>query len=54
LWDNGNVLRIEVVGSNVPFTSYMTHNGFIDIVFVQQYDTNGDPVGDPVKMYNWE
>ena len=54
VWDNGKVLRIEVVGSNVPFTSYMTHNNFTDIVSVQQYDTSGDPVGDPVRMYNWE
>ena len=54
VWSNGDVLRIEVVGSNVPFTSYMTDAGFENIVSVQQYDTNGDPVGDPVRMYNWE
>ena len=47
VWDNGNVLRIEVVGSNVPFTSYMTHNGFTDIISV---DSNGQTV----RMYNWE
>ncbi len=49
VWDNGNVLRIEVVGSNVPFTSYMTHNGFTDIVSVEDTTT-----GNVTQMYNWE
>lgn len=47
VWDNGNVLRIEVVGSNVPFTSYMTHTGFTDIVSVESN-------GQTVRKYNWE
>lgn len=49
VWDNGNVLRIEVVGSNVPFTSYMTHNGFTDIVSVEDEVTHR-----VTRMYNWE
>ena len=47
LWDNNNVLRIEVVGSNVPFTSYMTHQGFTDIITVESN-------GKTVRKYNWE
>lgn len=35
VWDNKNVLRVEVVGSNVPFTSYMTHENFNSIVSVE-------------------
>jgi hypothetical protein len=54
VWDNGNVLRIEVVGSNVPFTSYMTHNNFEDIVEIEELDINGDPTGKVTRMYNWE
>jgi len=54
VWDNKNVLRIEVVGSNVPFTSYMTHDNFDSIVEVQQLDANGEPTGNTVRMYNWE
>lgn len=49
LWDNGKVLRIEVVGSNVPFTSYMTHNGFTDVVSITDQST-----GNVTRMYNWE
>jgi hypothetical protein len=49
VWDNGKVLRIEVVGSNVPFTSYMTHNNFTDIVSVEDETT-----GNVTQMYNWE
>ena len=47
VWDNKDVLRIEVVGSNVPFTSYMTHNNFTDIVSVESN-------GQTIRMYNWE
>ena len=54
VWDNGNVLRIEVVGSNVPFTSYMTHNNFEDIVEIEELDINGDPTGKVTRKYNWE
>ena len=49
VWDNGKVLRIEVVGSNVPFTSYMTHNNFTDIVSIKDEST-----GNITRMYNWE
>lgn len=49
VWDNSHVLRIEVVGSNVPFTSYMTHNNFTDIVSVEDETT-----GNVTQMYNWE
>ena len=49
VWDNNNVLRIEVVGSNVPFTSYMTHNGFTDIVSIENEVTHR-----VTRMYNWE
>ena len=49
VWDNGDVLRIEVVGSNVPFTSYMTHDGFTDIVSVEDETTHK-----VTRMYNWE
>lgn len=54
VWDNKDVLHIEVVGSNVPFTSYMTHNNFTDIVEVEETDANGDPTGNVTRMYNWE
>ena len=49
VWDNKNVLRVEVVGSNVPFTSYMTHENFNSIVNVKNETT-----GDVTRMYNWE
>lgn len=49
VWDNKDVLRVEVVGSNVPFTSYMTHNGFTDIVSVEDEVTHN-----VVRKYNWE
>ena len=49
VWDNGKVLRIEVVGSNVPFTSYMTHNNFTDIISIEDEST-----GNITRMYNWE
>lgn len=49
VWDNKDVLRIEVVGSNVPFTSYMTHNNFTDIVSIVDETT-----GKVTRMYNWE
>lgn len=49
VWDNKNVLRIEVVGSNVPFTSYMTHDGFTDIVSIEDQVTHRI-----TRMYNWE
>jgi hypothetical protein len=49
VWDNKDVLRVEVVGSNVPFTSYMTHEGFTDIVEVENEST-----GEVTTMYNWE
>ena len=48
VWDNKNVLRVEVVGSNVPFTSYMTHNGFTDIVTIEGNN------GATTRKYNWE
>lgn len=47
VWDNKDVLRIEVVGSNVPFTSYMTHAGFTDIVSVESGNNT-------IRKYNWE
>jgi len=49
VWNNNNVLRIEVVGSNVPFTSYMTHDNFDSIVSVEDEST-----GKVTRMYNWE
>lgn len=49
VWSNNNVLRIEVVGSNVPFTSYMTHDGFTDIVSIEDQVTHNI-----TRMYNWE
>ena len=49
VWDNKNVLRVEVVGSNVPFTSYMTHQGFTNIVEVEDETTHN-----VTRMYNWE
>ena len=54
VWSNSDVLRIEIVGSNVPLSSYMVNTGIDNIVEVQQYDENEEPVGDPVRMYNWE
>lgn len=54
VWNNKNVLRIEVVGSNVPFTSYMTHNGFTDIITIDELDTEGNPTGKQTRLYNWE
>lgn len=49
VWDNGNVLRVEVLGSNTPFTSYMTHNNFTQIVEVENEAT-----GNIERKYNWE
>ena len=54
VWSNSNVLRIEVVGSNVPFTSYMTHDHFTDIVTVEETDDQGEPTGKTHRSYNWE
>lgn len=54
VWDNTNVLRIEVVGSNHPFTSYMTHNAFTDIVEVEDENIEGEATGNTTRMYNWE
>ncbi len=49
VWNNKDVLRVEVLGSNVPFTSYMTHDGFTDIVSVEDTST-----GNVTQMYAWE
>lgn len=49
VWDNKNVLRIEVVGSNHPFTSYMTHDDFTNIVSIEDQATHR-----VTRMYNWE
>lgn len=49
VWDNGNVLRVEVVGSNVPFSSYMTHNGFTNIVEIEDEVTHK-----VTRKYAWE
>jgi hypothetical protein len=49
VWDNGNVLRIEVVGSNVPFSSFMTHNGFTNIIEVEDEVTHK-----VTRKYAWE
>lgn len=49
VWNNNNVLRIEVVGSNVPFTSYMTDTNFERIEEVVD-----DTSGKTTRMYNWE
>lgn len=49
VWDNKDVLRVEVVGSNVPFTSYMTHNGFTDILSIENQETH-----QVVRKYAWE
>lgn len=49
VWNNNNVLRIEVVGSNVPFTSYMTDTNFERIEEVVD-----DTSGKVTRMYNWE
>lgn len=54
VWNNNGVLRIEVVGSNVPFTSYMTHDGFTDIVSREELDINGEPTGKVTRIYKWE
>ena len=54
VWDNKDVLRVEVVGSNVPFTSYMTHDHFTDIVTVEETDSQGEPTGNTHRSYNWE
>lgn len=53
VWDNKNVLRVEVVGSNVPFTSYMTHQDFDKIVNVEETDGDGNVIR-TTRMYNWE
>ena len=49
VWSNKDVLRIEVLGSNVPFTSYMTHDNFTNVVSVTDQTT-----GKVTEMYNWE
>ena len=49
VWSNSDVLRIEVVGSNVPFSSYMTDTNFNSIVEVEDEST-----GNITRMYNWE
>ena len=49
VWDNGGVLRIEVVGSNIPFSSYMTDTNFDSIVEVVDETT-----GNVTRRYNWE
>ena len=49
LWDNKDVLRVEVVGSNVPFTSYMTHENFDSIVEIEDQTTHNI-----TRKYNWE
>ena len=49
VWSNSNVLRIEIVGSNVPFSSYMTSAGFEDIVEVTNETTQ-----QVTRKYNWE
>lgn len=54
VWNNNDVLRVEVVGSNVPFTSYMTHDHFTDIVTVEETDDQGEPTGKTHRSYNWE
>lgn len=54
VWNNGNVLRIETVGSNHPYTSYMTHDNFENIVNIEELDINGEPTGKTIRKYNWE
>lgn len=51
IWDNTNVLRIEVLNINTPFSSYMSMTdgkgvGFEDIIY---NETTGEPV-----QYRWE
>lgn len=53
VWNNNNVLRVEVLGSNVPFTSYMTHDDFDKIVDIEQKDIDGNVIS-TTRMYNWE
>lgn len=49
-WDNKDVLRIEVVGSNTTYTSYMSHDNFTDIEDIVDSETN-QVVG---RRYRWE
>lgn len=49
-WDNKNVLRVEVVGSNTTYTSYMSHDGFTDIENIVDEET-GEITG---RRYKWE
>lgn len=49
-WDNKDVLRIEVVGSNTTYTSYMSHDNFTDIENIIDSETN-QVVG---RRYKWE
>lgn len=48
IWDNGNVLRIEVVESNNVYSSYMTSDGFDET----EYASNEE--GSSEKRYKWE
>lgn len=49
VWDNKNVLRVEVLGSNDPFTSYMTHDNFESVVTIEDETTHEN-----ITMFNWE
>ena len=50
VWNNGDVLRIEVLESNNQFSSYMSTDGFTDIVNIVDEKT-GMITG---RRYNWE
>lgn len=50
IWDNGNVLRIEVIESNNVYSSYITSNGFTDIENIVNPTTN-EITG---RRYKWE
>ena len=49
VWSNANVLRIEVVGSNVPLSSYMATGPIDNVISIEDENT-----GEVTRMYNWE
>ena len=50
IWNNNNVLRIEVIESNNVYSSYMTTNGFTDVENVIN-ETTGEIID---TRYKWE
>lgn len=49
VWNNKNVLRMEVTGVNNQYSSYMSTDGFTDIVEVEDETT-----GNVTREYGWE